>query len=68
MALDQQYFIAPNQKEINNIILEQDFITELPPGGKAIFSGTIKLKELDLPLYTQIPIQAKLDLGYYHDK
>lgn len=66
-ALNQQSFIVPNLDEIDNVILEQDFITEIPPNGKAIFSGTIKLKEMDLPLYTQIHIQAKLDIGYFHD-
>ncbi len=52
--------------EMNNVIVEQDFITCLEPNSKTTISGTIKLKDLDLPLYTKIRMQAKLDLGYYH--
>lgn len=67
-ALQQSNFIEPQNEEDWNVILEQEFITCLNPNEKFTISGTLKLEELDLPMYTNIEMQVKLDLGYIHDK
>ncbi|KAL4473575.1 hypothetical protein ABPG74_022439 [Tetrahymena malaccensis] len=65
-ARDQKNFVNPKMEENSYCIIEQDFIASLGPNEKKLVSGTIRFKDADLPLYTKINLQAKLDLGYYH--
>jgi hypothetical protein len=53
--------------EQQNVIIHQVFLPMLPENSRTVISGTIKWKDLNLPMHSKLYFQAKLDIGYLND-